>query len=415
MTSQKFCVYHEVPSMLAFHRSALWLIALVLYVLGSLNFLWAHEPNTHPPKKTMTAVRVNSPPPKIDGVLDDEVWQYTPAFTGFTQKEPNEGEPATESTTVQVAYDDEALYIGIIAYDREPDKIVAQLTRRDQQVEGDVISVSLDPYHDHQTGNYFKINPIGWLGDGNLYNDTEWDNTWDGVWEARATIYDNGWAVEYKIPYHVLRFSPKEEYTWGINVDRFISRKKEHVYWVMVPKKESGWVSRFGHLEGIKDIHPPTHLGCLPFTMAKSTFEPESSTNPDGRELFSSAGLDLRYGLTSNLSLNATLNPDFGQVEADPAVLNLSVFETLFQERRPFFVEGAKIFQTPIQLFYSRRIGKRPEHFSIPSGNRTIDRPEATTILGAAKLTGKTASKNTFGIMEAVTAATRRSRELGKK
>lgn len=158
---------------------------------------------------------------------------------------------------------------------------------------------------------------------------------------------------------------------------------------MMVPRKESGWVSRFGHLEGIKGIQPSTHLEVIPFAMTKSTFEPESPTNPDGRDLFSAMGTDLRYGIRSNFSLNATLNPDFGQVEADPEVLNLSVFETFFEERRPFFVEGAKIFETPIQLLYSRRIGRRPGRFPIPDDSNTVERPEFTTILGAAKLTGK--------------------------
>ncbi|MFQ6041683.1 MAG: DUF5916 domain-containing protein, partial [Candidatus Poribacteria bacterium] len=352
------------------------------------------------------AVRVNHPP-KIDGVLDDAVWQEAPIATGFTQRDPNEGEPATEKTTFQVAYDDEALYVGVVCYDNEPGRIVSRLARRDHFIDREVdrITVLLDPYHDHQTGYYFMVYASGTMVDAAIYDDSRFDGTWDGVWQARVAINKQGWSVEYKIPYHVLRFSPKEEYTWGMNVDRVISRKNENCYWVLRPKNKSGVASRFGHLEGIKGIRPSKHLEFLPFTLAKTTFEPESMINPDGRELFSSAGLDLRYGVSSNLSLNATFNPDFGQVEADPAVLNLSVFETFFEERRPFFVEGAQIFRTPIGLFYSRRIGRRPGLLKIPAGSREIERPAATTILGAAKLTGKTKSKTSIGILNAVTAA----------
>jgi len=307
-----------------------------------------------------------------------------PITTGLTQSDPNEGEPATEKTTVQIAYDDEAVYIGILAYDREPEKIVTRLYRRDAGGGGDCVDIYCNPHHDHQTGNYFLVSASETLTDGVLYNDVEWDVTWDGVWEAKTTIHDKGWTVECKIPYHILLFSPKEEYTWGMNVARRIDRKHEYSHWVMVPKNESGGVSRFGHLVGIKGIHPKKHLEFLPFDLGRSTFVPDSLANPDGRELFSSAGIDMRYGLSTNLSLNATINPDFGQVEADPAVLNLSVFETFFEERRPFFVEGASIFRIKgCQPLYSRRIGKSPGHFPTPPNAAVLSRPDSTTILGA--------------------------------
>jgi hypothetical protein len=422
MNTKELRAYREVSLMKWLTRLALCSMILAFCMLNLSGILWAEEqPPESPfikgdrphPEKTMTAVRANPLPPKIDGVLDDEVWQYAPIATGFTQKQPNEGEPATEKTTVQIAYDDESLYIGIVCYDSEPGKIVSRLTRRDQWAERDSISVNLDAHHDHQTGNFFGVGPSGWVMDGSLYNDTSGDNTWDGVWEAKTSIHDQGWSVEYRIPYHVLRFSSKDEYTWGINVDRTISRKNEQDWWIMVPSKESGHVSRFGHLEGIKGISPPAHLEVLPYVVGRSSFIPESAAHPEGRDLFSSAGADLRYGITPNISLNAAINPDFGQVEADPAVLNLTVFETFFEERRPFFIEGNTIFRTPWpdiagidgppQLFYSRRIGKQPGHFSIPDDSELIDRPNATTILGAAKLSGKTAGKTSFGIMEAVT------------
>jgi len=389
---------------------------MILCLFSLSGRLWADNAGQGHPERTMMAVRVNPTPPRMDGILDDEVWASAPAAGDFVQQEPteNQGKSATENTTIQMVYDDEALYVGITCYDSEPKKIAARLTRRDGWVESDWVSLNLDTHHDHQTGNFFILNAAGVQQDGQMYNDGGEDRTWDGVWEGKAAIHDNGWSAEYKLPYHVLRFSDKAEYIWGMNVTRYISRKKERDLWVLVRRGESGWVSRFGHIEGIKGIHPPAHLEVLPFIVGRSTFESKKETNPEGRELFSTLGADLRYGLSSSISLNATVNPDFGQVEADPAVLNLSVFETFFEERRPFFVEGNTIFQTPyvdivgvdnlFQLFYSRRIGKQPGLFSPPPDSTVIDQPESTTILGATKLSGKTASKTSFGIMEAVTA-----------
>jgi len=404
MKIKKPYAFHIFAFIMGFSKIALYSIMLILCVFGTLHELRAEEIGRIHPEKTMIAIRTDTPP-RIDGILNDEAWQHAPITAGFTQSEPDEGEPGTEQTTVQVAYDDEAIYLCIIAYDQEPGKIATQLYRRDRlpEGEGDWIEIYLDPHHDHQTGNFFLVSASGTLTDGVLYNDVEWDVTWDGAWRAETRIYDKGWSVECRIPYHMLRFSPKEKYTWGINVSRRIGRKHEYSHWVMVPKSESGGVSRYGHLEGITGIHPEKHLEFLPFALGQYTFEPDSLANPDGRELLSTAGLDLRYDFSTNLSFNATINPDFGQVEADPAVLNLSVYETFFEERRPFFVEGASIFKCN-NLFYSRRIGKPPGYFSTPSDVTMIDQPDATTILGAVKLTGKTATGTSIGVLEAVTA-----------
>ncbi len=398
-----------------FYRLALGWTALALCVLGSSSQLWGQGTESNHPEKTMTAVRVNPMPPKIDGVLSDEVWKYAPSYHNFTQKDPDEGELPTERTNVQVAYDDNALYIGIMCYDSEPDKIVSRMGRRDQELKSDWVSISLDPHHDHQNGRFFVVGPSGWIRDGTLYDDTSRDDTWDGVWQAKTSVHDQGWSIEYKIPYHVLRFGASAEYIWGTNIERYITRKEEHDQWIVVPRGTGGWVSRLGHLEGIKGIKPPTHLEFLPFMRARATFESKSDAYIDSHELFSSVGMDLRYGLSPNISLNATFNPDFGQVETDPAVLNLSVFENFFEERRPFFIEGNTIFRFPqpqivgidgpAQLFYSRRIGKQPGHSSTPDGGVIIDRPDSTTILGAAKLSGKTVKKTSFSILEAITAS----------
>jgi len=353
------------------------------------------------PERTTTAIRIQGEIPRIDGLLDDEIWQETPVFTGFTQREPKEGDPASERTTVQFAYDDAALYVAIVAYDREPDKIVARLVRRDQWTEADWVQIALDTHHDHQSGSWFEVNAGGSIKDGRTFNDDWSDDTWNGVWESAHAIHADGWTVEFRIPYHILRFSPADEYTWGVNVTRYVSRKKELVNWVMVPRKENGWISRFAHLEGIEEISPRRSLEFLPYSVGRSTFAPDGTVG--GRELFGNLGLDLRYGITSGISLNATVNPDFGQVEADPAQLNLSVFETFQDERRPFFVEGSQYFQTPINLFYSRRVGRRPGFHSVPDGHETVNQEDNTTILGALKLTGKTASQTSFGLLNAVT------------
>ena len=365
------------------------------------------------PQRVARVIRADVPP-VIDGVLDDEAWLGAPVHAGFIQRDPDEGKPATERTEFKVVYDDEALYIAGMCYDSQPHRITARLARRDEWRERDIFEVSLDPHHDHLTGAFFFVGPSGWMGDGISYNDGGGDWTWDGVWEARTKIRDDGWSVEMKIPYHDLRFGAKESYTWGFNVVRRISRRQERVYWTLVPRGVNGWISRFGHLEGIERIRPPRRLELFPFALGRSISSPGIDGERDRRDLHSALGVDMRYGLTSNISVNATVTPDFGQVEADPAVLNLSVFETFLQERRPFFQEGISIFQTPgpniagiegpTRLFHSRRIGRQPSRFGLPAGAEEIDRPGSTTILGAVKVSGKTTGRTAFGVLNAVTA-----------
>ena len=356
--------------------------------------LEAHQESLDPPKSA-TAIRIHQKPPKIDGVLDDNIWKEAPVFSGFLQGDPDQGKPGTEKTNFQVAYDDEAIYFGVVCYDSEPDKISVRLGRRDSRLDSDRISINIDPYHDHQTGYWLSVYVSGVQYDGS--HGGGHGSTWDGVWEVKTMIHDQGWNAEFKIPYHVLRFTRKSQYVWGFNVLRDISRKNERDFWVLITREQSGWVSNFGHLEGIRNISPPSHLEVTPYLVGRSIHENQTS-------LFSSVGGNVRYGITSGTSMIATINPDFGQVEADPAELNLSAFESYYEERRPFFVEGASVFQSgDYELFYSRRIGKRPGRFEIPDGDREVDRPEATTILSAVKLTGKTKHQTTFGVLNAVT------------
>ena len=350
--------------------------------------------------RTATAVRITGAPPQLDGVLDDEIWKNAPLHEGFRQREPDEAKPATERTTFQIAYDDEALYFAVMCYDSEPNKIVSRLVRRDTDIESDRVTVSLAPHQNRQRGFWFTVYASGSVTDGTVTDEYNppFDDTWDGVWNVQPHIHDNGWVAEYKIPFHILRFSPKDEYIWGLQVERYISRKKEMGHWRLVKLDAPSWVSRFGDLTGIKNINPPRHIEIVPYVMGRTRLD-------DDTDLWGNIGTDVRLGITSGITLDATVNPDFGQVEADPATLNLSAYEEYFSERRPFFVKDSTAFvHSDYLFFYSRRIGRRPGHFQIPHDATELSRPEATTILGAAKIVGRTEGGTSFGIMEAVTA-----------
>ena len=380
-----------------------WALFLMFYALQFPSVVGA-ETETESAHRIATAIRVKGAPPKLDGVLDDEIWKTAPVHEGFRQRDPDEGEPVSERTTFQVVYDDEAIYFGVMCYDREPDKIVSRLVRRDNYVESDKVQIILDPHYNRQRGFSFTIYPSGSVIDGIVGGGGEdgWNSTWDGVWEAKTRIHESGWSVECKIPFYMFRFSPKDKYTWGLQVEREISRRKERAHWRLIRKSEPGWVSRFGDLTGIENIHPSRHLELIPYAMGRTTLNSDT-------DLWGNVGGDVQYGITSGITLNATVNPDFGQVEADPATLNLSAYEEFFEERRPFFVKGASIFGVGgegSQFFYSRRIGRQPGHFEIPNGATELSRPESTTILGAAKIVGRTNSNTSFGIMEAVAAPT---------
>jgi hypothetical protein len=354
----------------------------------------------------------------IDGRLDDEVWLRAPAATIFTQRDPDEGKPSTELTELRVAYDDEALYVGARLHDREPSRIARQLSRRDQEAEADGFWLYIDPHHDHLTGAVFSVSAAGVQGDSAVYNDSWQDSSWDAVWESGVKTDEGGWTVEMRIPFSQLRFTAAERHTFGINALRYIQRKNERAWLVHVPKTESGLASRMGHLEGLNGVSPQRTLELLPYLSSRAEYvAPSTAGDPfnDGTRLFGSAGLDLKYRPTSSLTLDGTINPDFGQVEVDPAVVNLTAFETFFEEKRPFFIEGANIFSNfgrsgandfwgfnrsePL-IFYSRRIGRSPQG---EAGGDFVDRPGQTTILGAAKLTGKTRNGWSVGLLEAVT------------
>jgi hypothetical protein len=352
----------------------------------------------------------------LDGMLYDRQWEAATPVDDFTQFYPDEGAAPTERTSVRMLYDDKAIYVGVLCYDREPQKIVSQLTRRDRTSEADRFTVQIDSYHDHRTAFVFSVNVAGVQSDGFLSQDgNAYDLNYDAVWSVRTARHRDGWSAEFEIPYNAIRFSTQEngEYHWGINFRRYISRKHETDEWVMVPSSERLLIEQWGHVTGIRAITPPLHLSLLPYVSGTATFTSETATHPHQSDQTGRAGLDLKYGLSRNFTLDAAINPDFGQVEVDQSILNLTVFETYYPEKRPFFVEGAQMFEfgtaadhSPLALFYPRRIGARPfgSYFiTAPPGGMVKSNPLTTTILGAAKVTGHSESGLSLGVLTAAT------------
>lgn len=361
------------------------------------------------------AIRIQGEAPAIDGILDDPAWYYAPMVTDFTQLEPNEGEPASEETEVRILYGSDALYVAFRAYDRQPDSIAAQLTRRDSDSYSDGVHVLVDSYNDQRTAFHFGVNPVGVKQDIYRFDDTEEDDSWDAVWEVATRMDDQGWTAEFRIPYSQLRFGNQDDQTWGINFAREIARRNETSIWAPIRQSDAAVVSKSGKLRGLRGLGTPTRMELRPFTLARLVRAPGEEDNPfySRNDFFSSGGVDVKYGITNDLTLDLTVNPDFGQVEADPAQVNLSAYETFYPERRPFFIEGASIFNFNIgvgdgemgseSLFYSRRIGRPPQGEADVAGG-FAEVPDVSTILGAWKLSGKTQRGWSIGLLHAVTA-----------
>jgi hypothetical protein len=355
------------------------------------------------------AMRAAPGAPQLDGKLDDEAWQAAPMISDFTQRDPDEGEPGTERTEARVLYTNDALYVAVRAYDSQADEISGRLTRRDDWSPSDWIGVMIDSYYDRRTAFYFMVNAAGVKRDIYMYDDNDRDDSWNAVWDVATSRDPEGWTAEFRIPFSQLRFSANQE-QFGFNVYRRINRLNEEQYWRMPPKDQSGMVSQFGDLVGLQGVKPPRRVEVLPYVSASGTRVPGEDGNPflTGKEQNAAAGADFTIGLTSNFTLQGTINPDFGQVEADPAVVNLSAFETFFPEQRPFFLEGLDMFRFSLgggaeQLFYTRRIGRSPQGSAEDRGGYAENR-RWTTILGAAKLTGKTSDGWTLGFTGALTA-----------
>ena len=327
-----------------------------------------------------------------------------------------EGAAPTEETAVRLLYDDHALYVGVLCSDKEPGKIATQLSRRDRSTEADRFTVMIDSYVDRTTGFVFSTNVSGVQSDGVLSQaGYVYDITWDAVWRVETARGPWGWSAEFAIPWSALRFSERGDsaYEWGINFRRYISRKNEVIEWVMVPRSEYYSIPLWGTLQGIRDIQTPLHLEIAPYVSAMQTSSTGDLYNAAARTTSAQTGVDVKYGFARSFTLDATINPDFGQVEVDASVLNLTVFETLYPEKRPFFLEGSQMFtfggsgdNTPLTLFFSRRIGREPTGSAgavVPDSVTLEENPRATTILGAAKFTGRTSSGLSIAGLTALT------------
>jgi hypothetical protein len=372
--------------------------------------------STQAPLRTMRASRLSGSI-SIDGKLDEAAWATAVPSSDFTQSYPNVGAKPTDPTEVRVLYDDDALYVGVRMFDSHPDSIAAQLARRDASgIYSDWLHVMIDSYRDRRTSFRFSVNPRGVQKDVLEFDDRNGEDlNWDAVWQVATRIDSLGWTAEYRIPFSQLRFGGAQkgvERIWGFQVMRDVARRNERDSWSPWKQTDPGFVSNEGDLFGIVDIPTPQRLEVMPYVSARLTRAPGDPANPFYRsnDTKPSAGADLKYGLPNGLTLTATVNPDFGQVEVDPAVVNLSAYETFFPEKRPFFVEGANIFNIGSinggpsygnqQIFYSRRIGRQPQRFV---NGEFVDSPDATTIIGAGKLTGKV-GQWTLGFLNALTA-----------
>ena len=366
----------------------------------------ASQPADPPaPVKTVAATRA-ARPPVIDGRDDDEVWRQAPAVTDFQQWRPSEGGPPKLPTAAKIAYDAANLYVFVRAFDPHPDSIITVLTRRDYYPPSDMIWVFLDSYHDRRTGYEFGVNPSGVKLDAQIYNDGNEDFAWDAVWDVAARIDSLGWTAEFRIPLSQLRYGRQRQHTFALIIDRNMYRYAQRASWPLLRQSKAGFVSQFGDVPGFDDLEMPRRLEAAPYLVTKNVSELTDAGL--GRTQDVTVGGDLKYRVASNLTLDATFNPDFGQVEADPGVLNLTAFETFLRERRPFFVAGRGLFQFDVNctavndcntgegLVYSRRIGRAPQLGDSAS-------PSFTRILGAGKLTGRLPGGLTIGVLDAAT------------
>lgn len=387
-----------------FRRSALFFLALILF-----NISYAQESSVHsyPASRSVNPVI-------LDGKDNDPAWAQAQWADGFTQYEPYEGRQPTRQTAFKIAYDDNNFYALVRCFDH-PDSIQTRLTRKDD-MDGDLAALQIDSYFDHRTAFVFMVSAAGVKTDYIISEDGQKeDYTWDPIWYVKTTIDADGWMAEIRIPLSQLRFGSQSEQIWGLQVVRYLYRKQELSLWQPVPRDASGWVRRFGRLEGINHIKPRRQIEIAPYVVASAETYPAEKDNPfsKGKDYRGKFGVDGKIGLTNNMIMDLTINPDFGQVEADPSEVNLTAYETYFVEKRPFFIEGKNIFDFPViadegssseeNLFYSRRIGRPPQRKLELSYDMYASVPDYTKILGAAKITGKTANGLSLGILESVT------------
>ncbi len=364
-----------------------------------------------PPANTAALTAVAAPvsePMIIDGRLDEKVWQLALPIRDFVQREPAEGEAPSHVTSAQLAFDERALYVAVRAHDAEPDRIVGILTRRDQWSPSDWVKVIVDSYFDHRSAYEFAVNPVGVKRDRYYFNDGPSDDGWDAVWDVQVSRSAEGWVAEFRIPFSQLRFNDASGGPVGVALVREVGRLNEVDTWPLLSRNANGFVSQFAELHGLRLGGTPQRTELMPYTVGTVGTHPVEAGNPLARspDPGGALGLDMKYAVTPGLTLTATVNPDFGQVEADPAVVNLDAFEAFFPERRPFFVEGSGTFRFNMDcndgnctgLFYSRRIGRAPQGSADTSDDEFSSAPEVATILGAAKLAGRVGGFSVGGL-----------------
>lgn len=357
-------------------------------------------------RKTMETVRVINPP-KIDGIPDEAFWKTIPAATDFVEYTPRNATEAPYATSVRFVYDDDALYALAIMYDPHPDSIFKELGRRDQveQLATDYISFDILPYNDGLNMYEFKVTPEGLQNDCK-YSAIGQDINWDAVWESAATITDSAWIVEVKFPYSALRFPKVDKQVWGINFWRNFYRKHEWSTWCFVDNKMQDIFKYYGEIKGIDHIKPPLRFSLTPYVSGYVQKDPGT----DRFSSFARGGIDARWGLNESYTLDMMLIPDFGQVQADDKVLNLTPFEIRYDEKRQFFTEGTELFNKG-EIFYTRRVGSTPRNYYQPSDNLLPNEsirknPNETRIINATKLSGRNAKGLGVGFFNAMTTNT---------
>ncbi len=410
----------------------LLVLAVCLLVSGPLysstNLLYSTEGQDTIPGKTKlkqpvyTTTRLETPRPVIDGKLDDECWKHGSWAGNYHQYIPAEGAEPSYPTQFNLQYDDKYIYVALRAFDGEPDKIQRLAGARDEFA-GDMIGVNFDSYHDFRTGFEFNLSAWGQKVDLILFNPENWDFNWNAVWRGKTGLEDSAWVAEIEIPLSQLRYSSKDEQVWGLHSWRWINRKMEESDWEYQTRTGPGVMFNFGELHGIKGLKRSQRLEVMPYALGNLKTMKRDPSNPftsKGRNWGGNAGLDAKIGISSNFTLDMTVNPDFGQVESDPSVMNLTAFETFYEEKRPFFLEGLTIFDYKFDdqsLFYSRRIGHAPSVSLTESDTLHVDSPSMTTILSALKLSGTTSKGLSVGLIQSVTANefARLSDQYGKR
>lgn len=375
------------------------------------SFLNAQETTISVPKKIYTTKAIKGEkPPEIDGIIDESIWDLASWSEEFIEFQPDENTPPTEQTRFKILYDDKFLYVAYRCFDSNPENIEKRLSRRDGFA-GDRMAIVIDSYHDKRTAFSFSTTAAGVKGDEFVSeNGNNWDDSWNPIWYTASNIDDKGWTAEAKIPFSQLKFGKAQEQIWGLQVTRLLFREEERSIWQRIPQEAAGWVSEFGELHGLIDIEPQKQLEIQPFTVSQSNVYEAQAGNPfqDGNDFRLNGGLDAKIGITNDLTLDLTVNPDFGQVEADPGAIALDGFQIFFREQRPFFVENKNIFDYQFangndNIFYSRRIGRSPQGFPSLNAGEFADVPSNTTILGAAKFSGKTKNGWSIGLLESIT------------